>query len=275
MTFSVGALYSSQEFLRLIQAGPIKQEEFRESFDRFALSSPDLVLQVCQTCNWVQLANDGTIVVTARGVVILGEAVPEKRLRHQLRDLIETAQPVWAEKMRHGRAETAKFLPGDAYQCLKEAGLLGDWTDEIRDWWDRLASAARARKSEDLLRTGRRAEKLSWEYEFKRTGVLPKWQCLESNFSGFDILSRVSSSDGTPLSIEVKGTTLNRRDATFVLTRNEWETAMSSPNYRFHLWLLKGGEVLIDLGVSDLASHVPTNNGSGAWEQTKIPYRAF
>ncbi len=93
------------------------------------------------------------------------------------------------------------------YQCFEEAGLLKGMTEDIVSWWDKLGSYARAHGNETLLLFGRKGERLSMEYEGQRVGVQPTWQSLESNFSGYDILSqKKGKDDNTPLMIEVKAT---------------------------------------------------------------------
>src|SRR5262249_38882254 len=56
------------------------------------------------------------------------------------------------------------------------------------------------------------------------------------NFVGYDVLSRLTSTDPTPLPIEVKGSERRPKEADFVITRNEFRTAQGSETYTFHLW---------------------------------------
>lgn len=276
MSFSVGVLYSAIEFLQQSQTTAIDSRAFKASFLRFSVASAEEILSVSQECGWIAINSSGDIQPTERGLNILDVNDSTVQLRSQLVDLISAYQPTWAKRIPNGRAEVKNSFPEDAKQCFKEAGLLGEWDDELIRWWDELAHVAKARKSTELLEIGRKAEKLSIEHELTRTGVRPKWQSLESNFSGYDVLSRVSAEDETPLKIEVKGTTLSRKEAQFTITRNEWKTAMSSPNYCLHLWLLNGNPLtVIVVGTDDIYCHLPENNGNGAWETTRIPFSSF
>lgn len=276
MSFSVGVLYSALDFMALLDATPISIRDFHASFERFAVANANEVLKVSQECSWIELNTNGYIYATEHGKRLLGHTDYVLPLRMQLCDLIGVRQPAWAKRMRNGRAEVAKFLPDDVSQCFREAGLLGEWTPEIIKWWDELAQTANARRSAELLEVGRKAERLSVEYEEKRTGVRPKWQALESNFAGYDVLSRLSDEDDSRLMIEVKGTTLSKRDAQFFLTRHEWKIADSASSYRFHLWLLSyEPPVLLEADKDKVREHVPLNQGSGSWESVKIPFNSL
>lgn len=276
MSFSVGVLYSSIEFLQQLQATPIDSGDFKASFLRFSVASAEEVLTVSQQCGWIAINTEGAIHATPRGLEILALTDYSIQLRSQLIDLISIYQPTWAKRIPNGRAEARSSFPKDAEQCFHEAGLLSEWDDELIRWWDELAQVAKARKSSELLEIGRKAEKLSISHELSRTGVKPKWQSLESNFSGFDILSRVSNEDETPLKIEVKGTTLPKKQAYFTITRNEWTTAQASPYYCLHLWLLNGNpHNLTIVGRDQLIPHIPENKGNGAWETARISFSGF
>lgn len=276
MSFSVGVLYSAVEFLKQLNYCPLNIDNFRESFERYIVASADEVLKVSQECGWIFLNSQGYINITAQGQTLLEPTDYQQTLRLQMRDVIAAYQPTWSKRLRHGRAEVRTFLAGDIAQCFREAGLLDDWNDELIRWWDELAQTANARRSAELLEIGRKAERLTIDYEFSRTSTMPKWQSLESNFSGYDVLSKVSDTDSTPLKIEVKGTTQRKREALLTLTRNEWSVANQSDHYKFYLWLLASDppELLV-VTKSELNEHLPTNNGTGSWETVKIPFKSF
>ncbi|OAM52690.1 hypothetical protein A7981_04355 [Methylovorus sp. MM2] len=276
MSFSVGALYSSVKFLQHLQAKPVSHEEFKASFQMFGVASADIVLQVSQDCGWIALDGDGLVFVTDKGLNILSQGNPIDQLRTQIIDMISFYEPLWARKIPSGRAEARSALPADASQCFKEAGLLDSWTDELIEWWDTLGHAAKAKKSTALLKIGRDAERRSVEHETQRTGEPAKWQSLESNFSGFDVLSQVEPGNKEPLKIEVKGSTMGIKEAYFTLTRNEWNVAETSKNYCLHLWSLNANPVnLIVVDKEKLIDHLPNNLGHGKWETVRIPFNAF
>lgn len=273
--YSVGVLYSIQEFLTFVAQNPVVGSEFEKIGSRFVLASSGDVFSASLRCGWVELNDSGVCVLTTRGREILTKSPAEVMLRYQLYDLIEVFQPSWAMKIRAGRAEVKPFLPPAVEQIFREAGLFAEWSDEIVAWWDTLAQAVRMRKADALLLTGRKAERRSCEYERDRTGKEPHWQSIDSNYSGFDILSIVSPTDRRPMKIEVKGTEQRLKEAYFTVTRNEWQTAESATVYRFHLWILRGKGRLIKLDAADVAPHVPGDCGSGKWESVRIRFKAF
>jgi hypothetical protein len=274
MAFSVGVLYSIQEFLQLANSHTLTAEHFtRET--RFVLANPVTVLQVSQECNWVRLTVEGNIIVTERGQKITEGSTATFKLRLQIEDLISFHQPSWAAKIRHGRKEALVAMPADVEQCFGESGLLDSWDDDLRLWWLIAGQLARSRHSEKLSQTGHQAESLSCKYEADRTGQVPEWICLDSNFAGFDVLSRRSKSDATPLKIEVKGSGRRPKEADFVLTRNEAETAKVSDEYVVHLWYVGPAPQLIVVPFAEVANHLPDDRGRGSWGSTRIPYAAF
>lgn len=272
---SVGLLYSCQEFLSFVNRNSVIGDEFERIGRRFILASPRDVFSVSLRCDWVQLDDKGVCVVSPRGKDILGMASAELILRHQIQDIITVYQPTWAMKIRAGRAEVRKFLSDDIEQIFKEAGLFDAWSEEIINWWDILAQQIYFQKASELLKTGRLAERLSYYYEKRRTGLEPHWQSIESNYSGYDILSVVALEDHRKVRIEVKGTQLRLKDAFFTITRHEWRTAKNTDCYRFHLWLIKDCNKFIDVDVNDIEPHIPTDSGDGNWEQVRIPYKIF
>lgn len=274
MSFSVGILYSAQEFATFIRDTPVTPDQFKHLFKKFSLARPEDILSVATRCNWVDVQLDGICRITPKGKRLL-EGSAEKILRTQLHDVIDAEQPSWSGKIPHGRQEAMRFLPDEVTQCFREAGLLKTWNDEIIDWWDQLAMASRNRKVSNNLVTGRTAERLSIKFEVERIGLRPHWQSLESNFSGYDLLSRVEMANDTHRMIEVKGSTLKKKEAFCFITRNEWETAKTAPDYHFHLWCIREQPLLIDVSREMMSAHIPADIGEGAWETVKIFFRSF
>lgn len=269
-------MYSSVEFLLQVQDKPISYQDFKKSFAMYGVASASSVLQLSQECGWVVLDDEGYLSLTSQGIAILNEPSDVCRLRAQLLNMISFYQPIWAKKIPSGRAEARGAFPEDAKQCFSEAGLLDSWNDELIEWWDKLAQTTKAKKYNELLQIGRDAERRSVNFELARTGQHPTWQSLESNYSGFDVLSRVSSSNDTPLKIEVKGSTLSIKQAYFTLTRNEWNTAENSLYYCLHLWSLSANPVSVRVVDKDLLRpHLPHNQGDGKWENVRIPFAPF
>lgn len=276
MSFSVGVLYSAQEFTAYVSMNEVSVEEFKAAFGRFSVAKPEDILQLATKCNWVDFHPDGICRVTQKGRNILLDD-PIKCLRIQLCDLIFSEEPPWAARIPNGRSEAVKFFPEEVLQCFREAELLKGWDPEIVEWWDKLSIATRSHKNALHLITGRTAEKLTIGYEKKRTSIQPHWQSIESNFSGYDILSHSDGTAETKRKIEVKGSILPKKQAFCNISRNEWETAVVAEDYHFHLWCLRdtANPILLDIDTNTMLPHVPTDNGDGKWEVARVPFSCF
>lgn len=270
MSFSVGILYSTQEFLKFIDETPVKTNEFVDIFKKFEATSPTLILEVAENSNWIQSGLNSEIKVTERGQEVLSKTDMKEALRVQLKHLINDIKPAWSYLIHRGRKEALQYFPVEVKQCFKEAGLIHSYSEEVVKWWDTLAAIARDKQEGVQLETGRLGESLSLAYEFKRTGSKPIWQAVDSNFSGFDILSRISETDATPLRIEVKASKVDSSLFTFFLSRNEWDVAERNLNHVFHFWKLSPEPELYIFNKNDIAAHIPINQGEGLWESVKI-----
>jgi len=270
MMFSVGILYSVQEFLKFVKETPLNTADFKTVFPRFSATSPSLILEVAENSNWINIDMDSHVSVTSKGDTILTEPTMRDSLRMQLKHLIGDVKPSWSYLIHKGRKEAYQYFPADVQQCFKEAGLIDSYDEEVIKWWDILASMARGRQQDTQLEVGRLGERLSKEFETKRTGEEAVWKSIDSNLAGYDILSVISTNNDAPLRIEVKASTINSNMFTFFLSRNEWYVASNSPNYLFHLWKLDGEPELYIVDKSDVAKSIPLNQGDGSWENVKI-----
>src|SRR5258706_804854 len=273
--FSVGVLYSVQEFLNFVQKTPDIDLNFPELFNSFSVASPKAILEVFQKCEWVRLNVSGHLEVTERGQIIVENKEPEVALRIQIGHLLESSIPSWIPLLSRGRSEAGKYLPKDVLQCFREAGLFEGISDEIIAWWDRYSKISRKTSKDNNLELGRKGEKFSLDYERNRTKREPIWQSIESNLSGFDILSTIDDKNTTHLRIEVKTSNSLISVATFFLSKNEWDVASTSENYIFHLWSLQPKPNLQLVTVKDVEKHIPKNHGEGIWEKVSIPFAAF
>ena len=125
------------------------------------------------------------------------------------------------------------------------------------------------------LDVGRAAERLSIAYERERTGQEPIWQAIETNVAGFDVLSIIDASTRLKLKIEVKGSRMNKNEASFFVTRNEWNTAIKSTAFQFHLWLVRENAKLFVVAVPEMERHIPSDSGAGRWETAQLFFRDF
>ncbi|WP_207435388.1 DUF3883 domain-containing protein [Sabulibacter ruber] len=271
--FSVSVIYSTRDFLNFLLESHITPERFEQTFKKYRYSNPEKILQVAFKCNWISLDGVGTLSLSKRGNEI---AVLEYRdaILLQLEDMILNFNPTWASLLPKGREEAKQFLPEDVFQCFKEAGLFGVLNDNLIKYWDRISIAYRSYSNQKMLEIGRKGERLSLEYERQRTNAAPLWQSLESNLSGFDILSVVDRSCSDKLSIEVKSTTSKLEYATFYISKNEWETAENTKNYLFHLWVLEPTPNLFIISKDAMSQHIPQNNGNGTWQSVNISFKA-
>lgn len=277
MTFSVGVLYSSRSLLQAISEGGLHANNFPDSFARIDVADGSTVLSMSQKCRWVAIGDDGLMRLTERGTYLLQLSEPKTCLREQLLDLVLADPPPWSRRMIQGRFEAMQAMPDPARQCFRDCELFDGKDDETIDWWDRASNAVRAERSRVNHEVGRTAEKLTLQFEKTRTGVDPIWQAIETSVSGFDVLSIVQPGSAARLKIEVKGSKLPRKEASFYLTRNEWNTATASRSgeFHFHLWLVHDSPKLFVVPAESLEPHVPSDGQSGRWEQAQLFYKAF
>jgi len=167
-------------------------------------------------------------------------------------------------------------MPEPARQCLSEAGLTSSPPSNAAiSWWDDLAAAARGRLADYMAKVGREGERHSIAYEERRVGRKPYWQSIESNKSGFDLLSVTEINDEAELQIEVKASERPVPSASFHITRNEWEIATNASHYVFHLWSLITQQQLAVLSPAEIKDHIPIEQGRGQWETVVIPFSVF
>ena len=273
---SPGYLHSSFRLLEMIAKREHQLSVLASALPRIEVLPAAQVVNFAISLGWVGSDNEGRASMTASGAMIYKMSNAAERIRQALLDFIGIIQPAWAQLTPRGRKETLSALSPEVRQCFAEAGLIVGYSDEVVGWWDALAARARGQKSKIMMETGRHGERLSIKYEQVRTGKEPAWQAVESNLSGFDILSVVGAMDTRKLPIEVKTTSGQIRHGSFYVSRNEWETGSTSDFYNFHLWAI-GGEKpsLAVLDKADVAPHIPTNQGEGNWDVVEIPFAAF
>ena len=194
-----------------------------------------------------------------------------------LTDYVLKCAPIWANRIPYGRREATIFMTKDERACFADAGLLSDHLDAgIIDWWDTIATHIRMQTKQSKIGTGRLGERNTIKYERSRTNVDPMWMSIDSNLLGYDIKSQVSKNDPGTLLIEVKASTFTLSRAEFYVTSNEWNVAITSGAYVFHLWCLSDGKkMLAILSPDEILPYIPTNNLDGQWETVKIPFLCF
>lgn len=194
-----------------------------------------------------------------------------------LTEYVRRVLPPWAFRIPAGRMELLAVLSPDVASCFRSAGLKNPNPDDtIVNWWSEMAKFVRTKVGEQRDETGRNGEERSLCYERLRTGCEPRWVSFESNFGGYDILSIDSAERTTPRRIEVKASLSPVSEASFFVSENEWNVAMSNmENYRFHLWSMNPVVLLADVPSTEVKPHIPKNNSAGCWKSVEIPFSTF
>lgn len=273
--FSPGAIVGCLELLDMVGRINSSIGELVTSFPRLGGVKTVTVLQTAQALGWLAVSESGGTTVTRAGSRVLGAGTYELRLRQAILDYIDATRPAWLQTAASGRSRTLQFLDNDVAQVFAEAGLSDGTEGDVVNYWDFLAARARGQKNIRLTEIGRQGERLSMEYELRRTGKHPRWVAVDCNLDGYDILSVVDRDDHAQLSIEVKASI--RGDAgSFHLTANEWSRAQNTKNHLFHLWdLSANSKRLAIVSAEGVCPHVPENQGHGTWEHAEIPFSAF
>lgn len=276
MRLAVSLLYSAYDLVTFVAQNPSTSFDALETERSiFTLAETREAYAACSRYCWLSHDEHGIAYVTERGKEISATS-QSRALVLQIQDIIGIDQPAWSKRIPYGRREAVAGFPDEVKQVFKEAGLLDDWSDALIEAWDTLAHDVRLQRSIQNMRTGRDAERLSVQHEHNRTGEMPKWLSLETNFAGFDLLSIEEEGSHQSLKIEVKGTTVPlKSNPKFFVSRNEWDTAQKG-DYQFHLWNLSGdNEELAIVSQLDLEQQIPQDQNDGRWRETEIPFRLF
>ena len=270
---SPGLAYGCFELLDLLHRSSMQLEDAR-ALGKLGVVSAERAVKLSIELGWVEVGSHGRIHPTERGRSVCSGSEVECRLRLALLDIVEFTNPPWAQNARFGRRRFLRFAPSEIAQLCAEAGVANGVDDDTVGFWDALAARARGIRDSQLNEIGRIGEKLTLRYEALRTGREPVWVALDSSEDGYDVLSQVGRDDARRLCIEVKASTKGTSGSVFV-TRNEWETAVSLPNYRVYLWDISSSPMLAILNLADMESNMPSNRGLGRWESASVSFSAF
>lgn len=273
--FSPGVAQGCFELLTLCKKHPSPVPYFLSSFSRFGSITSENIFSTAQTLRWVCVDEHGVLAPTVEGERLLSTNGYAHLLRQMLLDYIDVERPSWIQNAISGRAKVLGFAGSEIGQVFVEASLADGTDEDTVVFWDTMAARARGIKNERQNEIGRQGERLTLDYEKKRTGRTARWISIESNEDGYDILSVVASDDLRKLSIEVKASTMGV-SGSFYLTANEWERAQETMNHAFHLWdISKAPARLCVADINAMSSHVPQNQGHGNWQSVRVPFLAF
>lgn len=232
-------------------------------------------------CSWIRKDKD-IIEFTDRGNSLLlefnGHEITPQLWRRVLYDYISICRPAWANMIPYGRREAYLFMTNDEKRCFNESGLMVGTEKEIISWWDKLALQFRGEHSRELEDEGRLGEMLTVKYEEIRTQSVPIWESIDSNKSGYDILSRKDCYSRESILIEVKSSFQTLSKAKMIITRNEWDVASCGYNinrYYFYLWLLGRPNKLAIVPAKSFVGHIPSEIGGGKWREVEISFDLF
>ncbi len=249
------------------------------AYCKIASISPEDIFNFSHKCGWV-CVNNNTPILTKSGTGLL--RLQEQGLhidikRQMLMDYVLNAAPIWSNRIPYGRREATIFMSKDEKACFSEAGLLSERLNPgIIDWWDTTANKIRAQEQQAQNGIGRIGERNTIQYERFRIKSEPVWMSVDSNLAGYDIKSKVSKENPDALLIEVKASTFALNHAVFYVTSHEWNVAITSAAYVFHLWCLSGNKKLLAvISPDDVLPYIPTNNLDGEWVSVKIPFSCF
>lgn len=201
---------------------------------------------------------------------------PSDGFREAIAALIDLNRPWWLRLATIGREKLRVALHELEEQSFRSAGLFEHPPSrEVINWWDRVAQKAREEVDLQKLRAGRDAELLSLDYEvarLERLGIdlTPVLVSLDDNSAGYDLRSYdVGLIEPTNRLIEVKSS--SRVVPKVFITRNEWESALRfGSSYVFHIWKMPEATLIVR-SVSDMAQHIPLDQGRGNWEVAEVP----
>lgn len=233
-------------------------------------------------CGWIEI-RDQCFVLTDGGRNTIecfdGIIISKFLWRSILNQYIIKSGPAWAHRIPAGRKEAFIFMSDEEKRCFMEAGLMDNPPrKDVVEWWDEISNYMRKEKNQKLNEIGRVGEELTVEYELSRTGAQPRWQSIETNLIGYDIISRIDKTSTEEILIEVKASTNDIAYAEMVVSRNEWIVANYPYNfnrYFFYLWCLNGEKKLAKVPASIISNHIPSESGEGTWNSISIPFASF
>jgi hypothetical protein len=276
ITLSPGVAYGCFNLLRIVSEHRLPLARLSSEVPRFESLRTEDLLELCQRLQWIRANDAGEAALGPAGDRVLSIGSERQRLRQALIHYVEIERPDWLQLSLDGRSRCMKFGPTGIVQTISEAYLAEGYDPDVVAFWDLLAAIARGQRSAALSAIGRRGERLTLDFERRRTGREPVWRSIESNSDGYDVLSVVSKANFARAQIEVKTSTLGLRGSMH-LTRNEWDQTELMSHHSLHLWNIadETRPLLAVVPRSEIAAHVPADGASGRWTGCEIPFSLF
>ena len=191
---------------------------------------------------------------------------------------IKKYMPPWSIRFKRGLMHLRDIQEDypKIHQCLEELGIFDkNLTDEASNFIYRVKELIYFQiNSSENIQIGKKGERLSIEYEYKKSGIRPTYQALIDERSGFDLIAY--SKNEEKKYIEVKA---SRREQAHI-TWNEWRTAVNknknNETYEFHFWKL--GEKYHELAIlnyEDLYFLGTISEKGHHWENYLIEFNYF
>lgn len=195
-----------------------------------------------------------------------------------IKSVVLNHRPIWSKGMAGGLRRFIKGLDSNDHDVFAAAGLMETPISyDVLTWWDDISGFARLLSNQEKMKQARDAELLTLKYEQKRLKGLgiqkkPEWPGLDDNFAGYDVLSYdLAGTNIKNRMIEVKSTI--QSPMRIIVTSNEWEKAEKfGDTYFFYIWEMRLATPRLHIrAATDIACHVPLNNGMGKWKTSEIP----
>jgi hypothetical protein len=235
------------------------------------LTSTDLSQSIffLQDLNLIRLFHDEIISIGTQEF----DKSPNYIYKKILRSYVTVFIPAWTNRLHWGVKAVLSSLSLDEYHCFKEAGLINLDDFDVYKWWSSLPVYGNSINNKST--NGLIGEFLTMDFEENRVGVRPRMMSSESSKHGYDVLSKMKSTELTNKFIEVK-TISNPSMQEIFLSNHEWQTALrKGEEYVFHFWILnkeKKNATLYEYSVSNMINHVPSDSlsGCGVFDSAKI-----
>jgi hypothetical protein len=270
---NVGILYRSVEVIALLDEMNLTKERFLRNFPVYKYIESSYIFDVSINCGWIRNSSDDVLKPTERGYELLAHHDPVDLLRTQIKDVIKASPPTWLQILKQGRKQAKRRMSQNEIQCFENANLLEEFDFSIAEWWDELFIRIFEEDQKKRYKTGRKGEYLTLILEKLRTNKKATLVSLDVNFAGYDVLSQNSESDSNPLYLEVKSSKMNWNQATFMISRNEWDVLSTHRNSMIYLWCFCGGLLYSKITFDELSKSVPADQGIGRWRDVEIPFK--